>query len=147
MWIISPFTSLKFMFPYVKICCEDTLVNIFYLLFLLWIYWTVVLSWKCKPCHLQVDFFLFSLRKLLFDFYRKNHLVKPGYYRQKTWPVVVVIIQEPLYLAILNLIGKFFIWVSKIVSDWSRKLTPSTQLIRIKTKTIRDLVTRVFPHF
>lgn len=34
-WIISPFTSLKSMFPYVKICCEDTLVNIFYLLFLL----------------------------------------------------------------------------------------------------------------
>ena len=59
----------------------------------------------------------------------------------------MVIIQEPLYLAILNLIGKFSIWVSKIVSDWSRKLTPSTQLIRIKTKTIRDLVTRVFPHF
>lgn len=28
-------------------------------------------------------FFLFSLRKLLFNFYRKNHLVKPGYYRQK----------------------------------------------------------------
>ena len=92
-------------------------------------------------------FFLFSLRKLLFNFYRKNHLVKPGYYRQKTWPVVVVIIQEPLYLAISNLIGKFSIWVSKIVSDWFRKLTPSTQLIRIKTKTIRDLVTRVFPHF
>ena len=29
--------------------------------------------------------------------------------------------------------------------DWSRKLAPSSQPIRRKTKTNRDLVTRVFP--
>ena len=47
-----------------------------------------------------------------------------------------------------------FNWVSKVIRDWfcftllcewSRKLAPPSKPIRYKTKTNRDLVTRVFP--
>ena len=49
-----------------------------------------------------------------------------------------------------------FTWVSKVISvyfgftklsDWLKKLAPFYQPIRSKTKTNRDLLAQVFPHF
>ena len=40
--------------------------------------------------------------------------------------------------------GLHWFWFA-MHGDWSRKLAPLSQPIRCKTKTNRDLVTRVFP--
>ena len=42
--------------------------------------------------------------------------------------------------------GLFWYWLT-LLSDWSRKLAPSSQPIRYKTKNKRGMVNRVFPRF
>ena len=67
------------------------------------------------------------------------------------WAILVVsnAILTRLNRAIFNRVSKvypglhWFCFTS--LCDWSRKLAPSSQPIRCKTKTNRDLVTRVFP--
>ena len=49
-------------------------------------------------------------------------------------------------LSVDNNPGLFWFWLT-LLSDWSRKLAPSSQPIRYKTKNKRGMVNRVFPRF
>ena len=49
-------------------------------------------------------------------------------------------------MSVDNNLGLFWFWLT-LLSDWSKKLTPSSQPIRYRTKNKRGMVIRVFPRF